>query len=98
MRGQAGSETAEVVSASWFGEQALDGVFRVNGRVDQWIVFRSDEEDFELAESGRALSFDGTQQITDVCCEMLPRQPLRFLLAEDPGAGKTITAGLLINE
>ncbi len=28
---------------------------------------------------------------------MLPRQPLRFLLA-DPGAGKTIMAGLLIKE
>jgi SNF2 family DNA or RNA helicase len=30
--------------------------------------------------------------------EMLPRQPLRFLLADDPGAGKTIMAGLLIKE
>ena len=29
---------------------------------------------------------------------MLPRQPLRFLLADDPGAGKTIMAGLLIEE
>src|SRR5262245_6653481 len=29
---------------------------------------------------------------------MLPRQPLRFLLADDPGAGKTIIAGLLIKE
>jgi superfamily II DNA or RNA helicase len=29
---------------------------------------------------------------------MLPRQPLRFLLADDPGAGKTIMAGLLVKE
>jgi hypothetical protein len=29
---------------------------------------------------------------------MLPRQPLRFLLADDPGAGKTIMAGLLLKE
>jgi hypothetical protein len=29
---------------------------------------------------------------------MLPRQPLRFLLADDPGAGKTIMAGLFIKE
>jgi superfamily II DNA or RNA helicase len=29
---------------------------------------------------------------------MLPRQPMRFLLADDPGAGKTIMAGLLIKE
>ncbi|MCC7230622.1 MAG: DUF3883 domain-containing protein [Fimbriimonadaceae bacterium] len=37
-------------------------------------------------------------QITAVYEEMLPRQPLRFLLADDPGAGKTIMAGLLIRE
>ena len=37
-------------------------------------------------------------QITAVYEEMIPRQPLRFLLADDPGAGKTIMAGLLIKE
>ena len=37
-------------------------------------------------------------QITAVYAEMLPRQPLRFLLADDPGAGKTVMAGLLIKE
>ena len=37
-------------------------------------------------------------QITAVYQAMLPRQPLRFLLADDPGAGKTIMAGLLIKE
>jgi superfamily II DNA or RNA helicase len=37
-------------------------------------------------------------QIIAVYGEMLPRQPLRFLLADDPGAGKTIMAGLLIKE
>jgi SNF2 family DNA or RNA helicase len=37
-------------------------------------------------------------QITAVYGEMLQRQPLRFLLADDPGAGKTIMAGLLIRE
>ncbi len=37
-------------------------------------------------------------QISAVYEEMLPRQPLRFLLADDPGAGKTIMAGLLIKE
>ncbi len=37
-------------------------------------------------------------QITGVYGEMLARQPLRFLLADDPGAGKTIMAGLLIKE
>jgi len=37
-------------------------------------------------------------QITAVYGEMLQRQPLRFLLADDPGAGKTIMTGLLIKE
>ena len=37
-------------------------------------------------------------QITAVYDSMLTRQPLRFLLADDPGAGKTIMAGLLVKE
>ena len=37
-------------------------------------------------------------QITAVYESMLPRQPLRFVLADDPGAGKTIMAGLFIKE
>ena len=37
-------------------------------------------------------------QITAVYESMLPRTPLRFVLADDPGAGKTIMAGLYIRE
>jgi superfamily II DNA or RNA helicase len=37
-------------------------------------------------------------QITAVYEEMLSRQPLSFLLADDPGAGKTIMTGLFIRE
>jgi len=37
-------------------------------------------------------------QIRAVYGELLPRQPLRFVLADDPGAGKTIMAGLYIKE
>lgn len=37
-------------------------------------------------------------QITAVYESMLPKQPLRYLLADDPGAGKTIMAGLYIRE
>ena len=37
-------------------------------------------------------------QITAVYDSMLTRQPLRYVLADDPGAGKTIMAGLLIKE
>lgn len=37
-------------------------------------------------------------QISAVYQEMLPRLPLRYVLADDPGAGKTIMTGLLIKE
>jgi superfamily II DNA or RNA helicase len=37
-------------------------------------------------------------QLRAVYGEMLPRQPLRYVLADDPGAGKTVMAGLLIKE
>ena len=37
-------------------------------------------------------------QITAVYETLLSRQPLRFVLADDPGAGKTVMAGLLIKE
>ena len=37
-------------------------------------------------------------QISAVYQEMLPRLPLRYILADDPGAGKTIMTGLLLTE
>ena len=37
-------------------------------------------------------------QLIAVYEEMLPRQPLRYLLADDPGAGKTIMTGLYLKE
>lgn len=37
-------------------------------------------------------------QISAVYQEMLPRLPLRYILADDPGAGKTIMTGLFIKE
>jgi superfamily II DNA or RNA helicase len=76
--------------------------------------FDSDANAFKLAAEAKRISlgylFDPylavatadirvlPHQITAVYDEMLPRQPLRFLLADDPGAGKTIMTGLLIRE
>ncbi len=37
-------------------------------------------------------------QISAVYQEMLPRLPLRYVLADDPGAGKTVMTGLLLKE
>ena len=77
-------------------------------------AFNADGGDFLLASEARRLRlaylFDSMlavntsaieplpHQIRGVYGEMLPRRPLRFLLADDPGAGKTIMAGLLIKE
>jgi SNF2 family DNA or RNA helicase len=102
------------------------------GRVDEQIVYRTQEAELTLDGQGRAWSFDGDgtlfrlvaearrirlaylfdprlavhlslieplpHQIIAVYGEMLPRQPLRFCLADDPGSGKTIMAGLYIKE
>ena len=78
------------------------------------FTFKGEAEPFQLAcEAKRmdlAFLFDPMMavhtanvdplphQITAVYESMLPRQPLRFVLADDPGAGKTIMAGLYIRE
>jgi hypothetical protein len=132
LRGLDAAGIAEVVRVSRFGADALNLVFRVQGRIAERLVYRGEEKSFELVEAGRAYAFDADggllrlaseayrirlahlfdpylavsasqiealpHQITAVYGEMLPRQPLRFLLADDPGAGKTIMAGLLIKE
>lgn len=77
-------------------------------------TFDADPRDFKLAAEAmrisRAAEFDPVaavhssnveplpHQIRAVYEELLPRLPLRFLLADDPGAGKTIMAGLYIKE
>jgi superfamily II DNA or RNA helicase len=77
-------------------------------------AFDGDGEDFKLAVEAKridlAFLFDPMMavhtsnvdplphQITAVYESMLPRQPLRYVLADDPGAGKTIMAGIYIRE
>ena len=122
-----------VIGVQWFGSEALELTFKdPSGRVANELLYKDDENRFEVVEAGRPWSFDGDgslfrlvseahrirlahlfdpvlavhtslieplpHQITAVYESMLPRQPLRFLLADDPGAGKTIMAGLLIKE
>lgn len=133
VRGLLPNADVTVVSIEWYGSEALSLVYRTQeGKVNEVILYRHDEQRIELVERGRPWSFDGDgslfrlvsearrislahlfdpvlavhtslveplpHQITAVYEEMLPRQPLRFLLADDPGAGKTIMAGLFIKE
>ena len=85
----------------------------VDGTVRNWS-FDADGELFRLAAEARRIQlahlFDPyvaisssqvrplPHQIEAVYGTMLSRQPLRMLLADDPGAGKTIMAGLLAKE
>jgi superfamily II DNA or RNA helicase len=86
---------------------------RITQNARRW-AFSALGDDFLLASEARRLRlaylFDPMlavttsavrplpHQIRAVYGEMLPRQPLRFILADDPGAGKTIMAGLLVKE
>ncbi|WP_083297954.1 helicase-related protein [Mycolicibacterium grossiae] len=76
--------------------------------------FDADPQEFRLAAEAQRIRLAGRSdpmlavstsdveplphQIRAVYGELLPRTPLRFLLADDPGAGKTIMAGLYIKE
>jgi hypothetical protein len=116
LRGLDPSGVAEVVQVTGFGLDALNVVFRADGRVGERLVMRGEEAGFEFVEAGRTYAFDADggllrlaseayrirlgylfdpyiavtasqiealpHQITAVYGEMLPRQPLRFLLAD----------------
>ena len=122
-----------IVATELVGENALTVYYKtIEGAVLERMLFRTDEPNLFLAESGKPWAFDSPgedfklaaeafrinlahlfdpmmavhtsnveplpHQITAVYESMLPRQPLRFVLADDPGAGKTIMAGLYIRE
>lgn len=76
--------------------------------------FDADPEEFRLAAEALRITYAADydpmtavyssninplpHQIRAVYEDMLPKVPLRFLLADDPGAGKTIMAGLYVKE
>ena len=80
----------------------------------QWWTFSESPENFKMAAEAYRIRlahlFDPLMavhtssvdplphQISAVYEHMLPKLPLRYILADDPGAGKTIMAGLLIRE
>ena len=133
IRGIQGEEIVRIVQTEPVGEHALTVYYKDGlGRLNEQMLFRSDEARLELAQDGRPWAFDASgadfklaleayritqaalfdpmmavhtsnveplpHQISAVYESMLPRQPLRYVLADDPGAGKTIMAGLLIRE
>ena len=88
--------------------------FEVAGDFDSAPAFDADPDEFRLAAEALRIKYAALydpmvavnssdvdplpHQIRAVYEELLPRIPLRFLLADDPGAGKTIMAGLYLKE
>lgn len=126
-------QVVRIVTTEPVGYNALTVYYKTaDGTLRERMLFRTDEANLSLAESGRPWAFDAPgdafklaaeayrinlahlfdpmmavhtsnveplpHQITAVYESMLPRQPLRYVLADDPGAGKTIMAGLFIRE
>jgi hypothetical protein len=58
LRGLDPAGLAEVVQVARFGADALNLVFRVDGRVGERLVYRGEESSFEFVEPGRAYAFD----------------------------------------
>lgn len=88
--------------------------FQIVSKEEKRLTFEADSDKFQLAAEAlrikHASLFDPLaavnssdveplpHQIRAVYDELLPRIPLRYLLADDPGAGKTIMAGLYLKE
>jgi hypothetical protein len=73
------SGIAEVVQVARFGPDALNLVFRVNGRVGERLVYRGEESSFELLQTGRSYAFDadgirGLPHPTRLSFRPLPRR------------------------
>ena len=93
---------------------SVDDVANLEINSDVRWTFDGDGKGFRLASEGRRIElahlfdpFAAVQtatiqplphQIDAVYGHLLPMQPLRFLLADDPGAGKTVMSGLYIRE
>ena len=133
VKGIMGEQPVEVIASRSFSSKAVEVTYKLNGAVEQTVLYRNSESTLEMAEASRRFSFDGDghelrlvsealriqfayifdtfsaasssqivplpHQISAVYDDMLVQyNSLRFLLADDPGAGKTIMAGLLIKE
>src|SRR5579863_7482665 len=58
LRGLDPGGIAEIVQVARFGADALNLVFRANGRVGERLVYRGEEVSFKLVAAGRTFGFD----------------------------------------
>ena len=96
------------------GARAITDADAARFEVDSAPAYDADPDEFRLAAEALRIKYAALydpmvavnssdvdplpHQIRAVYEELLPRIPLRFLLADDPGAGKTIMAGLYLKE
>jgi len=108
VRDQSGNLTERYVS----GSQA--SALQVASDADGRLPFDADPDQFRLAAEALRIKYAALHdpmvavnssdvqplphQIEAVYGKLLPQVPLRYVLADDPGAGKTIMAGLYIKE
>ncbi len=59
----------EIVEVTRFGPDALDLVFRVNGRDGERLVCRGEEASFDLEEAGRRYGFDADGSLLRLASE-----------------------------
>src|ERR1700726_4828552 len=72
LRGLDPAGIAEVVQVARFGPDALNLVFRVNGRVAERLVYRGEESGFEFLEAGRVYAFDADGGLLRLPAETYP--------------------------
>lgn len=53
LKGLASEGVAEIVQVARFGTDALNIVFRANGRVGERLLYRGEETGFEFIDTGR---------------------------------------------
>lgn len=102
-----------IIDSCVLSEGDLDHI-EIAGSGDQETNYDANPRDFMLAAEALRIKYAALydpmaavsssnieplpHQIRAVYEHMLPQVPLRFLLADDPGAGKTIMAGLYLKE
>ena len=68
LRGLDPAGVAEVVQIARFGQDALNLVFRVDGRVGERLVYRGEENSFEFVEPSYAFDADGSGPADAAAC------------------------------
>jgi hypothetical protein len=72
LRGLDPAGIAEVVQVARFGADALNSVFRLEGRVGERLVYRGKETSFEFFEAGRTYAFNADGALlrlaSEACC------------------------------